>query len=214
MRVLKQAQISQRVLDFGALEKAQAAIHAVRNAGVEKRGFHHPALGVAAVEQGDFFALAAVAHQLLDLVHKPLRLGKVTGGLIHAHRLARAGVGAEVFPQALGVVTDQCIGRIEDVAEAAVIALELDLLLNPKLAHKVGHVAHARTAKGVDALVIVAHRHHRAARHRTRAFGRVIALPGQHFDPGVLQLVGVLELVDQDVAKAPLVMLAHGRVVS
>ena len=214
MRVLKQAQISQRVFNFRALEKAQAAVNAVRQAGIEQRCFHHPALRIAAVKQGDFLALAAFAHQLLDLVHKPLRLGKITGRFIHAHRLARAGFGAEVFAQAFGVVTDQCIGRIKDVAEAPVIALELDLLLNPELAHKVGHVAHASAAKGVNALVVVAHRHHRAARHRTRAFGRVIALPGQHFDPGVLQLVGVLELVDQDVAKAPLVMLAHGRVVS
>ena len=214
MRVLKQAQISQRVFNFRALEKAQAAVNAVRQAGVEQRCFHHPALRIAAVKQGDFLALAAFAHQLLDLVHKPLRLGKITGGFIHAYRLARASFSAEVFTQAFGVVTDQCIGRIKDVAEAAVIALELDLVLNPELAHKVGHVAHASAAKGVNALVVVTHRHHRAARHRTRAFGRVIALPGQHFDPGVLQLVGVLELVDQDVAKAPLVMLAHGRVVS
>ena len=111
-------------------------------------------------------------------------------------------------------MTDQRIGRVEDVAEAAVIALELDLLLNLELAHKVGHVAYARTAKSVNALVVVAHGHHRAARQGTRAFGCVIALPGQHLDPGVLQLVGVLKLVDQDVAKAPLVMLANGWVVS
>ena len=118
---------------------------------------------IAAVKQGDFLALAAFAHQLLDLVHKPLRLGKVTGRFINTHRLARAGFGAEVFAQALGVVTDQRIGRVEDVAEAAVIALELDLLLNLELAHKVGHVAYARTAKSVNALVVVANCHHRAA---------------------------------------------------
>jgi hypothetical protein len=36
----------------------------------------------------------------------------------------------------------------------------------------------------------------------------------EHLDPGVLQLVGVLELVDQDVAKAPLVVLADRVVVA
>jgi hypothetical protein len=36
----------------------------------------------------------------------------------------------------------------------------------------------------------------------------------EHLDPRVLQLVGVLELVDQDVAEAPLVVLAHRVVVA
>jgi hypothetical protein len=41
-----------------------------------------------------------------------------------------------------------------------------------------------------------------------------LALPRDHLDPGVLQLVGVLELVDQDVAEAPLVVLADRIVVA
>ncbi|MCY1365652.1 hypothetical protein D9M69_525100 [compost metagenome] len=36
----------------------------------------------------------------------------------------------------------------------------------------------------------------------------------EHLQPCVLQAVGVLELVDQDVAEAPLVVLAHGLVVA
>jgi hypothetical protein len=57
VRVLQQAQVGQRVLDFGAFKKAQAAIHAVGHAGIEQRRFDHPALRVAAVEHGDFLAL-------------------------------------------------------------------------------------------------------------------------------------------------------------
>ncbi len=83
-----------------------------------------------------------------------------------------------------------------------------------KLAHEISHVAHARAAKGVDALVVVTHGNHRAARHGAGTLRRIGTLPGQHLDPGVLQLVGVLKLVDQDVPEAPLVVLAHGRVVS
>jgi hypothetical protein len=54
--VLDQAQIGQRVLDFGPLEEAQAAVDAVGDAGVEQRRFDHPRLGVAAVEDGDLVA--------------------------------------------------------------------------------------------------------------------------------------------------------------
>ena len=52
--VLQKAQVRQRVLDFSALKKAQAAIHTVGNAGIEQAGFNHPALRIAAVEHGNF----------------------------------------------------------------------------------------------------------------------------------------------------------------
>ena len=206
--VFEQAQIGQGVFDFGALKKAQAAVHAVSDAGVEERGFHHPALGVAAVEHGDFLVVHALAVQLADFVDHPLRLGVVAGGLEHPHRLARARVGAQVFAQTLAVVRNQVVGRVQDVAAAAVVLLELDLVLHTELANEVGHVAHARAAEGVNALVVIA--------HGKQGVGAVPVLRqrAQELEPGVLQLVGVLKLIDQDVAKAALVVLAHGGVVA
>ncbi len=214
VRVLQQTQVGQRVLDLSAFKKAQTTVHPVRHAGVEERRFHHPTLGVAAVQQRDFFARSAVAHQLLDLVDKPLRFSKVAGRFVDTHRLAGAGFGAQVFTQAFAVVADEVVRRIQDIAEAAVIALQLDLMLDLELPHEIGHVANARAPEGVNALVVVADRHHRTAGHRVCACGGVVALPGQHLDPSVLQFVGVLKLVNQDVAKTPLVMLSHSRVVT
>ncbi len=108
-------------------------------------------------------------------------------------------------------MADEFIGRIEDVAVAAVVLLELDLVLDVELLDEVGHVAHPGAAKGVDALVVVAHGDDAgAARHEAAVDG----VAREHLDPRVLQAVGVLELVDQDVAKAPLVVLAHGVVVA
>ena len=202
--VLQQPQVGQRVLDLGALEEAQAAVHAVRHAGVEQRALDHAALRVAAVQQRDLAARHAAAVQLLRLFQEPLRLGVVAGGLEHAHRLAGAGVGAQVLAQALRVVLDQRVGGVEDVAEAAVVLLQLDDLRHAVLALEVGHVADARAAEGVDALVVVADREHalRLARRR------------KHLQPRVLQLVGVLELVDQHVVEAALVVLAQRVVVA
>ena len=108
-------------------------------------------------------------------------------------------------------MADQRVGGVEDVAEAAVVLLQFDLVLHIELAHKVRHIAHARAAKGVNALVVIAHGNHGAAGRVGRGIG---ALPGQHLEPGVLQAVGVLKLVNQNVAEAPLVMLAHGVVVA
>src|SRR5947199_354093 len=82
------------------------------------------------------------------------------------------------------VVADQLVGRIEDVAERAVVLLQLDDLLDTVLALEVGHVADQRAAEGVDALVVVADGEHALARARR----------GEHLQPQVLQPVGVLEL--------------------
>ena len=199
------------MLDFGTLEKAQAAVHAVRNGGVEQLRLDHAALRIAAVEHGDFLALPAVLfHELLDFLDHPLRLGHVGGRLVDAHGLARALGGAQVLAQALAVVADERVGAVQDVAVGAVVLLQLDLLAHVELAHEVLHVAHARTAKGVDALVVVAHGDH-AARGLQTAIHHVA---GQLLEPLVLQLVRVLELIDHDVAKAPLVVGAQLGVVA
>jgi hypothetical protein len=209
--VLQQAQVGQRVLDFGTFEEAQAAVHAVRHRGVEERRFNDPALRIAAVEHGHFLAVEAVARELSHFLDHPLRLGQVGGRLVHAHRLAGALAGAQVLAQALLVVADELVGGVEDVAVAAVVLLQLDLVAHVELAHEVGHVAHARTAEGVNALVVVAHGDHAVVARREMARDGVAR---EHLDPRVLQAVGVLELVDQDVAKAPLVVLAHRVVVA
>ena len=172
-RVLEQTQIRQRVFDFGAFEKPQTAIHAVRHGGVEQSGFNHTALRVAAVKNGDFAAghhtfctvtVAPVTQQLFDLFHHPIGLSQIAGRLHHPHRLARTLRGVQVFTQAGFVVLDQLVGCVQNMAVAAVVLLQLDLVLHLELAHKVGHVADACAAKRVNALVIVTYRQHRAAR--------------------------------------------------
>jgi hypothetical protein len=79
----------------------------------------------------------------------------------------------------------------------AVVLLELDQVGDLELALEGCHVADVGAPEGVDALVVVADREDRGA------------AAGQQLEPFVLQRVGVLELVDQDVREAPLVVLAQ-----
>ena len=102
--VFNQAQVRQRVLHLGALEKSQAAIHAVGHAGVKERAFDHTALRVAAVEHGNLAARRAATVQLLGFFKQPLCLGKVAGRLDHTQRLASARVGAQRFTESRRVV--------------------------------------------------------------------------------------------------------------
>ena len=58
-----QAQVSQRVLDLGALKKTQAAIDLVGNAVGEQHLLDHAALRVGPVKQRNLAALRAVGDQ-------------------------------------------------------------------------------------------------------------------------------------------------------
>ncbi|CFN75343.1 Uncharacterised protein [Bordetella pertussis] len=95
---------------------------------------------------------------------------------------------------------DEGIGRIQDVAVRAVVLFQADDTAMCVIAFEVGHVADVGAAKRIDGLIVVADRENRRPGAR------------QQTQPLVLQRVGVLELIDQDMAEAPLVMLSHRRV--
>ena len=103
-------------------------------------------------------------------------------------------------------MVNQVVGTVQNIAKTAVVLLQLDLVLHLVLTHKVRHIAHTGTAEGINTLVIITHRKHCATVLRNR--------PCKLFDPCVLQFVGVLELVDQDVAKAAAVMFTDGVVIT
>ena len=88
------------------------------------------------------------------------------------------------------------VGGGEDVADGAVVLFEFDGRVDVEFFHQRGHVADVCAAETVNALVVVA----------DGKDGGIVA--GNQFQPGVLQLVGVLKLVDQNVVEAVLVVLA------
>ena len=98
-----QAQVGERMLDLLPLEKAQAAIDAVGNAGGEQRVLQHPRLRIGAVEQRDLARAMPLADERLDFLDDPARLVAVGVRLEDAHRLARAGLGPQVLAEARGL---------------------------------------------------------------------------------------------------------------
>ena len=194
-----QAQIRQRVLDFGALEEAQAAVHAIRNARRHEDFFEHPGLGVRAVQDGHVAPRATLVHPFADAVHDELGLVALVERGVQPDAFAVAARGPQVLAEAPGVVGDQRVRGLEDVAGGAVVLLQAVHLRGRVVARETREVLHARTAPAVDGLVVVTH-------HEGRAI-----LAGDQQRPGVLDGVGVLELVDQHVPEALLVVLAGSR---
>ena len=108
----------------------------------------------------------------------------------------------------------------------AVVLLEADQIPHLKLALEVGHVADVGASECINRLVVVTHCEYEGALRRLRI---VAPFPGkgdggiahhgatlcliassEQTKPPVLQLVGVLELINEDVAEALLVMPAQG----
>ena len=138
--------------------------------------------------------------QRFGFINNKLRFFKIGGRGDKADFVALGRIGAQIFAQALGVVLDHGIGGEQNIAHGAVVLLKLDGRFNIEFAHQRGHIAHMRAAKAIDALVVIAHGKH----------GRAIAR--HQLEPGILQLVGVLKLIHQNMVEALLVMAAQNLV--
>src|SRR5688572_14620397 len=185
------------MLNLGALEEAESPVNAVRNALREKRMLNHARLRIRAVEHGDMRKPRAVTRERLDFLDDPARLVIVRFAFEDAHRLALAGRSPQVLAQAIAVVRNERVRGVEDVAVRAVILLEANHVLHLELPLEVAHVTDVRAAEGIDGLVVVAH---------AEISG---VLRAEKLQPPILQAVGVLELVDQDVAEAARIVLAQ-----
>jgi len=99
-----------------------------------------------------------------------------------------------------GVVADECVGGFQDVAGGAVVLLQLDDPGAGEILLEAQDVLDLGAAPGVDGLVVVTHHEGDAVR------------AGQHAHRGILDGVGVLELVHQDVAETAPVVCQQVRV--
>ena len=106
MAACHQTQISERVFDLGALEKAQAAVHAIRRAGLHQLFFEHARLGVGAIQDGDLRALAAGRLPRLNAVEHETRLVDLVERGVQRNALTVRAVGPQFLAEPAVVVPD------------------------------------------------------------------------------------------------------------
>ncbi len=186
--IADQAQIGQRILDLGALEEALAAIDAIRQPGLDQRLLEQSRLRRGAIEDGAVAArqsfLLARATDALD--HEPGLVDLVEGG-IAADRLAGAVLGPEILAEPARIVRDQRVGGAKDGAGGTIVLLQTDDLGIRIVALEALDILDPRATPAVDRLIVVADQE------------QIVAIPRQQPQPGVLDGIRILELVDQDV---------------
>src|SRR5690606_19849999 len=109
VRVVDQAQVSKGMLDFLPFEESKTPVYAIRNSGREKCVLQDPRLCIAAIQNGDLAAAAAVIDQRADLFQYPLGFEQIRGLLRDAYRLPMPLIGPEILAEPGMVVGNQRI---------------------------------------------------------------------------------------------------------
>ena len=184
-----QLEIGEQVFDLGPVIEAEATDDAVGNTASAQAVFKDARLGVGAIEDCEVLPLAVVALHALDRGRYRIALVELVVDREQRERLALGIVGADGLVLAQGVVADHALGGTQDHLGRAIILFEQDFFTVGEIFLERQDVGDVGTAPAVDRLVGI------AGRADVAAFAK-------QADELVLDLVGVLVLVDEQVGKA------------
>ncbi len=190
-----QPQIRKRIFDFLPLEETHAAIDSIWQILLQQRLFQHARLSIAAIKNGAFDQCAARVLPHFDAINDETRFIKLVERAIQGDRLAFHAVRPQVLAETIAVMGDQRIRGVEDSRGGSVILLQTDGFHLLKITQEMLNVLNLRAAPTINGLIIIADDHHPGA------------VAGQQPDPGILNAVGILKFVHQDVGEPITVML-------
>ena len=189
-RVADEAQVGQHVLDVGGLEEAHAGADHEGDAAPGQLELDLHRVVVGPVEDGDL----GERHPLVAQLQHPLRR---EGGLLEevaaGHQRRQRPVGphaGQLLLELLQVAGDGGVGQREDLRRGAVVDGQREAARRRVALLELEDVGEVGAAEAVDALGVVAHH------------AEVLVVRRQQVDDVALQPVGVLVLVDQQVAEA------------
>ena len=201
-RLCHDAQIGQRIADFGALIKARSANHPIGKAQSDETFFEFAHLERGAHEDRHFIEALATTLQLLDLLANAARLFFRIPHTRDDGLFTILAIGEEGLSQTPFIVGNQMRRRRKDMTRRAIVALQPDDLGAWKILLEAQDVVDLGTTPPIDRLVIVTHAAHIVAALREQA------------QPHVLHRIRILILVDEDEAEAFLILLQHIRIVA
>ena len=196
--VCRNPQVGNGVAHLTPLVEAGTAHHTVRNPEPHQLLLHRTALRVRAVEDGQVRPpVPATVVQGGKPLHHPPGLVDLVGRPVALDRLTLADVGPKILGLATRVPRDHGIGRIQDRLGGAVVLVQDHHRGIREHPLELQDVPDVGTPEPVDRLVAVADD------------AQVPVFLGKHHHQVVLDGVGVLVLVDQDVLEPTAVFVEH-----
>ncbi len=193
-RLGDEPQIGERVADLLALVKTRSADHAIRQGQRDEALLELAGLEPGTHQDRDLAQRMVLALQGLDLVADPARLLLGVPQRAHDHLVAVAGLGPQGLAEPASVVRDHPRRGAENARGRTIVFLEPDYRGAGEIGLEAQDVADLGAAPAVDRLVVVADA------------AQIAARLGQQSQPQILSDVGVLVLVNQQIAKAPVIV--------
>src|SRR5579863_4154733 len=195
-QVAGQPRVGQNVPYLGARIKTEPARHTVVDAASPQRLFQDARLGVSAIQHRDCRRIGR-GERAPNSTRNERAFLLGSRRLIEAHARPARALGPERLALARRVATDDGAGRVENRLGRAVVLLEADDARAGIVLLESQDVLDGRATPAVDRLVLVADHAEVLVRARQQAYQLV------------LDAIGVLILIDQDVAKALVVLPAN-----
>ena len=192
---LREFQIRQNIFDFSALVVADAAHHVVLQVVAAHRFFNLPRLRIGAVQNRDL-AIRILAPNFVGGIgdEKRFVFGVLRG--IDGDLVAFVGFRPEPLAFALQIIRDHDAGGFENIFRRAVILFKPNDFRVGKVFFEIENIANIGAAPAIDGLIFVAHHADVVVPLREQAHQLVLAA------------IGVLILVDHDVAEAAIPRVA------
>ncbi len=192
-RVVHRAQVGQHILHLRPVKEADAPDDAVGD-GVALEGLLQlVGLGVHPVENGVVLPVPPRRYIAQDLGGHILGLVLLVHGGVAADLVPRPVLGPELLALAALVVADDRVGGLQDVLGGAVVLLQADDPGPLVLVLKGEDILDGGPPEAVDGLVVVAHH------------ADILPPPGQGGGQEILEMVGILVLINEYIAEFPLI---------
>ena len=196
-RAPDQPEIGERVADFSPFVKAEPADDLIGEADRDEAIFEFAGLELGPNEDCDLVETASGALVRLDFLADPARL---LGPVPHSNdldRVALRNLGPERLAKPPAVLRDQSRGGAENMRGRTIILLEPDYRRAGKFLFEAQDVGDFGPSPGIDRLVVVADA------------AQVAAGFGEQLQPLILDRVGVLIFVDEDVTETLAIAFEH-----
>ena len=195
--IVDEAKIGKHILDFLTLEELEATKYFIRNPVPRELLFEGTGEGVESHQHGKIRIAIALTKEPRDGVRDIARLAALLVRLKHFRGRTLVVFRPEGLILSPAVVVNDEVGKFQNIFGGAVVAFQLEHVRALEILFEMQDILNLRTTPPVDGLVVVAD-HEQIPVH-----GR------KQFDNLVLYLVGVLELVYEDIAEFAAQILAH-----
>ena len=132
----------------------------------------------------------------MDLACYAFSLGPIVHIRVERQQLAFVVLRIDILLDLMLIVMDQRISCINDIARRAIVALEFENLRIGITLTEIQYIAYVGSAERIDRLRIIAHH------------ADIVLRFGQTAHQQILDIIGILVLIDQHIAKLLLQLLA------